>query len=69
MAEGSINTINLTENVLTGIPHMGYGYTSAVCYIGSVMRLMDYVGDPIEEAELFSLSGAALCFPWTCAPV
>jgi hypothetical protein len=55
---------NLTENVLQGIPYMGYGNPSAVCYIGSVMRLMDYLNDPIEADELFSLSGTALCFPW-----
>lgn len=55
---------NLTENVLQGIPHMGYGNPSPVCYTGSVMRLMDYLNDPIQEDELFSLSGAALCFPW-----
>lgn len=55
---------NLTENVLPGIPYMGYGNPSAVCYIGSVMRLMDYLCDPIEADELFSLSGTALCFPW-----
>jgi hypothetical protein len=56
--------INKAENVLDGIPHMGYGNPSAVCYIGSVMRLMDYLHDPIEADELFSLCGAALCFPW-----
>ncbi len=55
---------NLTENVLQGIPYMGYGNPSAVCYIGSVMRLMDYLDDPINQDELFSLSGTALCFPW-----
>ncbi|MDF2686241.1 MAG: hypothetical protein K0S55_1422, partial [Clostridia bacterium] len=55
---------NLTENVLHGIPPMGYGNPSAVCYIGAVMRLMDFLNDPIEADELFSLSGAALCFPW-----
>jgi len=50
---------NLTENVLPHIPHMEYGNPSAVCYIGSVMRLMDYLGDPVEADELFSLSGTA----------
>lgn len=55
---------NLTENILNGIPYKGYGNPSAVCYIGSVMRLMDYLNDPIEADELFSLSGTALCFPW-----
>ncbi|MDD4494827.1 MAG: hypothetical protein PHV32_10880 [Eubacteriales bacterium] len=55
---------NLTENVLTGIPPMGYGDPSAVCYIGSVMRLMDYLNDPVDRNEIFTLSGAALCFPW-----
>ena len=53
-----------SEKVLTGIPHMGYGNPSAVCYIGSVMRLMDYLGDPIEADEVFALSGAGLCYPW-----
>ena len=55
---------HITENVLQGIPHMGYGDPSAVCYIGSVMRLMEYLGDPIEADELFALSGVAMCFPW-----
>ncbi|MDR0287587.1 MAG: hypothetical protein LBI03_07795 [Clostridiales bacterium] len=64
MAEGQINTKNLTENILHGIPEMGYGNPSAVCYIGAVMRLMDYLNDPVEADELFSLSGVALCFPW-----
>ena len=64
MVVGQLQSKNLTENVLQGIPHMGYGNPSAVCYIGSVMRLMDYLNDPIEADELFSLSGAALCFPW-----
>ena len=54
----------LTENVLRGIPHMRYGDPSAVCYIGSVLRLMEYLGDPVEQDELFALSGAGLCFPW-----
>jgi len=54
----------LTENVLRGIPHMRYGDPSAVCYMGSVLRLMEYLGDPIEQDELFALSGAGLCFPW-----
>jgi len=54
----------LAENVLQGVPHMGYGNPSPVCYIGAVMRLMDYLGDPVEEDELFALSGAGLCFPW-----
>jgi len=52
------------ENVLRGVPHMGYGNPSAVCYIGSVMRLMETIGDPIDQSELFALSGAGLCFPW-----
>ncbi|HBL84367.1 MAG: hypothetical protein A2Y17_04935 [Clostridiales bacterium GWF2_38_85] len=64
MAEGQLQTKNLTENVLSGIPFMGYGNPSAVCYIGSVMRLMDFLNDPIEADELFSLSGTAFCFPW-----
>ena len=55
---------NSQEKVLTGIPPMGYGDPSAVCYIGSIMRLMEYLGDPIEADELFTLSGTALCFPW-----
>jgi hypothetical protein len=55
---------NLTENILPGIPFLGYGNPSAVCFIGSVIRLMDYLNDPIEADELFSLSGTALCFPW-----
>lgn len=55
---------NLTENVLKGIPHMGYGDPSAVCYIGSVMRLMEYLNDPAEADECFALSGTAMCFPW-----
>lgn len=46
------------------IPAIGYGETSPVCFIGSVMRLMDFIGDPIAEDELFALSGAGLCFPW-----
>jgi len=52
------------ENVLRGVPRMGYGNPSPVCYIGSVMRLMDYIGDPVDQSELFALSGAGLCFPW-----
>ena len=56
--------MNRTENVLDGIQPMGYGSPSAVCYIGSVIRLMEYLRDPVEADELFSLSGAALCFPW-----
>jgi hypothetical protein len=64
MMENENQKTNPDENVLTGIPHMGYGSPSAVCYIGSVMRLMDYLDDPVEADELFSLSGAALCFPW-----
>jgi len=54
----------LAENVLRGIPQMRYGDPSAVCYIGSVLRLMEALGDPIAEDELFALSGAGLCFPW-----
>ncbi|MHB1152608.1 MAG: hypothetical protein ACYCWE_06455 [Eubacteriales bacterium] len=64
MAEGRLQSKNLIENILQNIPYMGYGNPSAVCYIGSVMRLMEYLNDPIEADELFSLSGTALCFPW-----
>lgn len=55
---------NFTENVIQGISDISYGNPSAVCYIGSVMRLMDYLNDPIEQDELFAFSGTALCFPW-----
>jgi len=54
----------LTKNVLPGIPPLRYGDPSAVCYIGTVLRVMDYLRDPIAEDELFALSGAGLCFPW-----
>ncbi len=55
------------ENILPGVPAMRYGHPSAVCFIGSAMRLMEYIGDPAEEDELFALSGAGLCFPWRFA--
>ena len=51
-------------NILRGIPAMSYGHPSPVCYIGAVMRLMEYLGDPVSEDELFALSGVGLCFPW-----
>ncbi|MEN6314772.1 MAG: hypothetical protein ABFD25_11035 [Clostridiaceae bacterium] len=63
-SEKSKQNEHLTENILQGIPHMEYGDPSAVCYIGSVMRLMEYLDDPIEADELFALSGTAMCFPW-----
>jgi hypothetical protein len=53
-----------SAKVLEGVRHIAYGNPSAVCYIGSVMALMEYLGDPAEISELFSLSGVALCFPW-----
>lgn len=49
---------------LSGIPEMSYGNPSPVCYIGAVMRLLAYIGDPIEQDELIALSGVGLCFPW-----
>ena len=52
------------KNVLLGIPKMRYGDPSVACFIGSVTRLVEYLGDPIEQDELFTLSGAGLCFPW-----
>lgn len=52
------------QPTLLPIPAIGYGETSPVCFIGSVMRLMDFRGDPIAEDELFALSGAGLSFPW-----
>lgn len=55
------------KKILPGIPAMWYGNPSAVCYIGSVMRLMEHIGDPVEEDELFALSGVGLCFPWNFA--
>ena len=55
------------KNILPGVPAMWYGHPSAVCFIGSVMRLMEYIGDPVEEDEVFALSGAGLCFPWRFA--
>ena len=55
------------SNVLTEIPAMWYGNPSAVCYTGSVMRLMEYIGDPVKQDELFALSGVGLCFPWKFA--
>jgi hypothetical protein len=54
----------LSENVLPGIPPMRYGEPSPVCFIGTVMRLMDFLRDPIDQDELFALSGTGLCFPW-----
>lgn len=53
-----------SENALPGIPPMRYGDPSPVCFIGTVMRLMDFLHDPICQDELFALSGAGLCFPW-----
>jgi hypothetical protein len=50
--------------ILSGIPEMSYSVPSPVCYIGAVMRLLEYFGDPIEQDELISLSGVGLCFPW-----
>lgn len=55
------------RKILPDIPAMWYGNPSAVCYIGSVMRLMEFIGDPVEEDELFALSGVGLCFPWRFA--
>lgn len=55
------------KNILTGVPVMHYGNPSAVCFIGSVMRFMEYIGDPVQQDELFALSGAGLCFPWRFA--
>lgn len=55
------------QNTLRNVPAMWYGNPSAVCYIGAVMRLMEYIGDPVEQDELFALSGAGLCFPWRYA--
>ena len=55
------------EKILEGVPVMHYGNPSAVCFIGAVMRLLEYLGDPVDEAELFALSGAGLCFPWRYA--
>ena len=54
----------LSENMLPGIPPMRYGDPSPVCFIGTLMRLMDFMHDPIDQDELFALSGTALCFPW-----
>lgn len=50
--------------LLSDIPEMSYGNPSPVCYIGAVMRLLEYLGDPIGEDELIALSGVGLCFPW-----
>ena len=58
---------NLNKKILPDIPVMRYGKPSAVCYIGSVIRLMEYIGDPVEQDELFALSGVGLCFPWKFA--
>lgn len=55
------------KNILPDVPAMRYGNPSAVCYIGSVIRLMEYIGDPVDEHELFALSGVGLCFPWRFA--
>jgi AraC-like DNA-binding protein len=50
--------------ILSGIPEMSDGNPSSICFIGTVMRLLDTLGDPIEEDELIALSGVGLCFPW-----
>ena len=55
------------SKILPGIKPMWYGNPSPVCFIGSVMRLMEYIKDPVAEDELFALSGAGLCFPWKFA--
>ncbi len=52
------------KKVLPDVPAMWYGNPSPVCYIGAVMRLMAYIGDPVDQDEAFALSGAGLCFPW-----
>lgn len=54
----------MNKRILPSIPAMWYGNPSPVCYVGSVMRLMEYIGEPIEEDELIALSGVGLCFPW-----
>ncbi|MCL1909682.1 MAG: hypothetical protein FWG05_01965, partial [Kiritimatiellaeota bacterium] len=55
------------SKILPGIPPMSYGNPSAVCFIGSVMRLMEHIGDPVAQDEVFALSGVGLCFPWLFA--
>ena len=55
------------HRILPGVPAMWYGNPSAVCFIGAVMRLMEYIGDPVEQDELMALSGVGLCFPWQFA--
>ena len=55
------------SKILSNVPAVWYGNPSAVCYIGSVMRLMEYIDDPVEQDELFALSGVGLCFPWQFA--
>jgi len=52
------------NKILPNIPAMWYGNPSAVCYIGAVMRLMEYIGDPVEQDELIALCGVGLSFPW-----
>ncbi|GHV40120.1 hypothetical protein FACS189490_04850 [Clostridia bacterium] len=54
----------MNSKILSGIPEMSYGNPSPICYIGAAMRLLEYLGDPIEQDELIALSGVGLCFPW-----
>ncbi len=43
-----------SEKILPGIPWMEYGNPSPVCFIGSMMRLMAFIGDPVEEHALIA---------------
>ena len=54
----------MSQRILTDIPKLQYGQSSAVCFIGALMALMEAVGDPVAEDEAFALTGVGLCFPW-----
>jgi hypothetical protein len=61
--EGPMSTVDAGTRALGGVRHISYGNPSAVCFVGSVMALMEYLKDPIDIDELFALSGVALCVP------
>jgi len=54
----------MLKRTLSCIPKLQYGQSSAVCFIGALMALMEAIGDPVAEDEAFALTGVGLCFPW-----
>ena len=63
MTESTLQKAPATK-VLEGIERIHWTTTSCLCFVGSVLASMHYLGEPVENPYLMGISGGAFKFLW-----